>query len=520
MSNSIDKNLKVHLASRSPFLFLVSYEEDRILRHLKKLAGKYYKKLITWTITNGLMVDDVSLGEKYKTPIAALEYIQANEEQTLFILQDFHPNLEDTKVIRKFRDLISFLQTSASAIILISPKLTIPDELEKDMIVMDYPLPGIEDIENLYKIIEKGVAQNPRYEIDLKGDEHEQLLNALLGLTENEAKNVLAKALVSDSTLDISDLEVILSEKEQIIRKSGMLECYSSPERLSTIGGLDELKAWLISRKAAFSVQAREFKLPYPKGLLVIGVPGCGKSLIAKAIAKEWGQPLLKLDVGRLFGSFVGSSEENIRKSIQVAEAVAPAILWIDEIEKGFAGIKSQADSGTSARVFSTFLTWMQEKSSAVFVIATANDISALPPEMLRKGRFDEIFFVDLPLEDERELILDIHLKKRQRDPKTYNIDIRLLAKASSEYSGAELEQAIIASLFKAFSEEKEISTEIILSCIKETYPLAKTMSEPVQEMREWSKNRARYASNKFRDTQGKLHSVKHWSNLGSVEEL
>lgn len=270
MSDSIENNLKVHLASRSPFLFMVSYEEDRVLRHLKKLAGKYYKKVFTWTITNGLVIDEESLDEKYQGPFAALEYIQANQDQALFILQDFHPYMEDSKITRKLRDLISFLQGAASAIIILSPKLTIPEELEKDIIVMDYPLPGFKEIQNLYKVIEKGVSQNARFEIDLKEDEHEQLLSALLGLTENEAKNVLAKALVSDSSLNISDLDIILSEKEQIIRKSGMLECYSSPERLNTIGGLDELKNWLISRKAAFSIQARELNLPYPKGLLTI----------------------------------------------------------------------------------------------------------------------------------------------------------------------------------------------------------------------------------------------------------
>lgn len=517
MTIAIDEALRIHLASRSPYLFVVSWEEDRVLKHLERLRPEHYGSLFTWSITRGLVTGDESLGEQYTGPYAALEYIEAHRESALFVLQDFHPYLSDSRLIRKLRDLIPALQTSASAIIFVAPKLVVPLELEKDMIVMDYPLPTLEDARQLFGAIERGVARNPRLTIDLDDEARDALMHATLGLTENETKNVLAKALISDASLTAADLDVILAEKEQIIRKSGLLECYSSPENFGDIGGLDQLKEWLESRRAAFAPRAREFYLPYPKGLLAIGVPGCGKSLIAKAVATRWRQPLLRMDVGRLFGSLVGSSEENIRRTIQVAEAVAPAILWIDEIEKGFAGIKSAGDSGTSARVFSTFLTWMQEKTSPLFVIATANDISSLPPELLRKGRFDEIFFVDLPLEEERRAILDIHLKKRGRDPARLTIDLDDLARTASGFSGAELEQIIVSALFTAYSAGTDLTTDILRRAIQETYPLAQTMREPIARMREWAEHRARYASAQRRDTEGKLHDARRWERLGAV---
>jgi SpoVK/Ycf46/Vps4 family AAA+-type ATPase len=283
------------------------------------------------------------------------------------------------------------------------------------------------------------------------------------------------------------------------------------------VGGLDQLKEWLRGREAAFSVRAREFGLPYPKGLLLIGVPGCGKSLTAKAVAHAWSQPLLRLDVGRVFGSLVGSSEENIRRVIQVAEAVAPAVLWIDEIEKGFAGTSGVGDSGTSARVFSTFLTWMHEKRSPVFVMATANDIRALPPEMLRKGRFDEIFFVDLPYQEEREEILRLHLTKRGRDPERLGIDVAAVAGAARDFSGAELEQVVVAALFREFAAVVPMDTEMLLATVAETYPLAQTMQESIAAMREWARHRARYASPRWRDETGRVMETERWERLGAV---
>ncbi|HEU4752735.1 MAG TPA: AAA family ATPase, partial [Armatimonadota bacterium] len=291
------------------------------------------------------------------------------------------------------------------------------------------------------------------------------------------------------------DLPIILSEKEQTIRKSGLLEYYRAATSLEQIGGMDVLKDWLTKRSIAFDEQAKQYGLPAPKGVLLIGVQGCGKSLTAKAIAGFWGLPLLRLDVGRLFNSLVGSSEENVRTAIRVAESVAPAVLWVDEIEKSMSGSQSSAysDGGTSARVLSSFLTWLQEKTAPVFVVATANSIDQLPPELLRRGRLDETFFVDLPDIREREEILRIHLENRGRAAAEF--DLSLLAESTDGFSGAEIEQCVIAGLFDAYSAGAPLSDEILTRCARDTVPLSRTMKEPIDRLRAWAEGRARRAS-------------------------
>lgn len=515
---NIDEAIKIHLSSRCPFVYLVSWEEERILTRLTPALNTLFSRIYTWTVTEGLApLNGKPLDEKYKGPYETLNFIASNNEKALFLLLDFHPYISEAKITRKMRDLIHNLQSTSSCVMILSPKLTLPKELEKDIAVLDYPLPGLEDVKSLFRTIEAGVKNNPRLSIKLNEEEKEKMLQAALGLTENEAKNVFAKALVTDSTLDIKDISLILEEKQQLIRKSGILEYYPAADTFSAVGGMDELKTWLKARAGAFTKKARDFKLPLPKGLLLLGVPGCGKSLTAKAVATEWRQPLLKLDVGRLFGGLVGSSEENIRRTIHLAEAVAPAVLWIDEIEKGFSGVKSAGDSGTTARVFSTFLTWMQEKTSPIFVIATANDISSLPPELLRKGRFDEIFFVDLPFAYERESIFDIHIKKKGRDAGALGIDLKSLAKESEGFSGAEIEQVVTDALFKAFAAGGDLNSELIARSLKETYPLAETMKETIMQMRTWAQFRARYASSHWRSQDGEIKKIERWAGLGDL---
>ncbi|MDH5511466.1 MAG: AAA family ATPase, partial [Nitrospinota bacterium] len=308
-------------------------------------------------------------------------------------------------------------------------------------------------------------------------------------------RRIFSKALLHDYKLDGTDIDLILFEKKQLIRKSGSLEYFDASETISDVGGMDSLKKWLVARRESFTPRARDYGLPLPKGLLLLGVQGCGKSLTSKAIASLWNQPLLRLDMGKIFSSFIGSSEENMRRAIATAESLAPVILWIDEIEKGFSGIKSSGatDAGVTSRIFGTFLTWMQEKTKAVFVIATANSISDLPPELLRKGRFDEIFFIDLPTEEERKEIIRIHISKRKRDVSKYNIDE--LAKASHGYSGAELEMAIVESMYTAFGDKREFNDKDITTAVKESVPLSRTMAEEIQKLREWAYQRARLAS-------------------------
>lgn len=511
----VEDFIRVHLAARCPYLHVRTHEEDRVRERLEAIAKPLFERTWLWSVTEGLRTTGgTTLGEDSCGPMRALEHLAADSKRCLYIFLDFHPYLREAKVVRKLRDLIGPLQSSSSSVVFLSPHLDVPDELEKEITFVEYPLPDADNLRELLSQIEKGVRANPSLSVDLDEEGRDALVRAALGLTENEAKNVLAKALARDRTLDARDVDVILADKAQIVRKSGVLEYFSSLEDFGSLGGLEQLKAWLKVRAQAFGPKARDFGLPAPKGLLLIGIPGCGKSLTAKIVAKEWSQPLLKLDVGKLFGGLVGASEENIRRTIRFAEAIAPCVLWIDEIEKGFSGFKALGDSGTTARVFSTFLTWMQEKTSPVFVMATANDISLLPPEFLRKGRFDEIFFVDLPFPAERKEILNIHLHKRKRDPQTLGIDLDRLVEASEGFSGAELEEAVVSGLFDAFASGRELDTDAIKSAIEATYPLSETMPEPIRNMREWAKERARYASIQWRDEHGKSHAAERWASI------
>ena len=345
----------------------------------------------------------------------------------------------------------------------------------------------------LLKSVCVSITQNNRKAVNLNLNEAQALVRAAQGLTLTEAENAFAKGIVNDGVLNGSDISLVLKEKQQLIRKSGNLEFYPSDLKLSEVGGLQNLKHWLLLRGKAFSSQATGFGLPSPKGVLLLGAPGCGKSLTAKAIANSWQMPLLRLDFGKIFSGLVGSSEENMRRALKVAEGISPAVLWIDEIEKGLAGGTSgTSDGGTGARVFGTFLTWMQEKTSTVFVVATANRIDALPPELLRRGRFDEIFFMDLPTPGSRAEILQIHLKKRNRPIEKF--DINQLVSATESFSGAELEHVIVEGLFAAYHENRELETRDILNAIKSTIPLSVTYAEELKRIREWSKTRARPA--------------------------
>jgi SpoVK/Ycf46/Vps4 family AAA+-type ATPase len=393
------------------------------------------------------------------------------------------------------RDLATHLKNSYKTVVLTAPTLQLPQELEKDVTVLDFDLPTSEELRSLLDRTVTEVNENTRMSLEIDSEAREMIIRAALGLTLTEAENVFAKTLVMDGKLDVEDIPIILSEKEQIIRKSGLLEFFRADERMSHVGGLEVLKDWLRKRTMAFTEGAQRFGLPAPKGILMIGVQGCGKSLCAKAAAALWQMPLLRLDMGRMFSSLVGSSEENMRKAIRVAESVAPALLWIDEIEKGFAGSQSStfSDAGTTSRVFGGFMTWLQEKTSPVFVVATANDISQLPPELLRKGRFDEIFFVDLPAPRERAEIAGIHLAKRQRDPAAF--DLAPLAEATDGFSGAEIEQAIVSALFDAFAGGEELTTAHVLKACRESIPLSRTMREAIDTLRSWADGRARPAS-------------------------
>jgi len=491
------------IRARYPILYIVSAEESRVQQLVVEIAQRRQKKLFEWSCSTGIVPVGTSIqSQKHrnaptKEPLVALDQVIDQVEPAIFIFKDFHPYLSKNNfaVVRKLKEIALQLKNSFKTIILVSPTLEIPTELEKEVTVLSFPLPSREDLAALLDRIIEEVKQFKRVKIDLDDVGRERLLQASLGLTLGEAENVFAKIIVKDERLTGEDVNEVLSEKQQIIRKSGLLEYYATNETFSHVGGLSVLKDWLRKRAVAFTEEARAFGLPAPKGMLLLGVQGCGKSLCAKAVSCLWQLPLLRFDMGRMFGSLVGSSEENVRRAIAVAESVAPAILWVDEIEKAFAGAQGSGvtDGGTTARVFGTFLTWLSEKTAPVFVVATANDISQLPPELLRKGRLDEIFFVDLPSEEERLEIFRIHLAKRNREPEQF--DLETLTARSGNFSGAEIEQAIISALYDAFYAKHELRTEDILRALLQTVPLSKTMDEQISRLRGWATGRARNAS-------------------------
>lgn len=497
----IEKEIEILIRARYPIIYIESYEELRVEEILNRIAITRKKNLFCWSSIRGIYQYGISLqskkaiDESTRDPMIALDRIIETVEPAIYLFKDFHPYMNEPTIVRKLRELSQYLKTSYKTLILLSPILRIPPELDKEITYIRFGLPDLKEMEALLNRIIKEVNEKTNLKIQIDENIKERLLHAALGLTLTEAENVFAKALVIDSKLDENDIPLILSEKEQIIRKSGILEFYPVQESFAEIGGLKILKSWLSKRQLAFAEKAKEFGLPAPKGVLLIGVQGCGKSLTAKAVAGLWKLPLLRLDVGKLFSSFVGSSEENMRRAIQLAESIAPAILWIDEIEKAFSGAQSSAfsDAGTTARVFGSFITWLQEKTAPVFVIATANNIEQLPPELLRKGRLDEIFFVDLPSKEERKQIFEIHLKKRKRDPS--NFDLEKLATEAEGFSGAEIEQAIISALFDVFSKQMPLTTNDIIKSLRETVPLSVTMKENINYLRNWAKGRARNAS-------------------------
>jgi hypothetical protein len=506
MTTSFVKDLATYIRAGYPIITIVSTEEDRALELIDELLKqkemwKRPRKLFVWSISRGLVDAEGRPVAKEDTrrPEQALAFVAQYAEGALFLFKDFHPYLKDNApnaplLIRMLRDLVPELKGSPRTLLWLSPLLQIPPELQKDITVVDLPLPSEAEYRQILDRLVEQVRGNPTVTVTLDEDAIEAIAKACQGLTRSEAENALAKAIVSQQGLTGRDIRAILEEKEQIIRKSGILEYTAAVDDFNGIGGLDNLKAWLRQRNEGFSQKARDFGLPNPRGVMLVGVPGCGKSLCAKAVAAEWRKPLLKFDLGRVFAGLVGESEERMRKALSVAEGVAPCVLWIDELEKGLAGIGGQGDSGVATRVFGTLLTWMEEKAQPVFVVATANDISQLPPELLRKGRLDEIFFVDLPTPRNRAEILMIHLNRRKRIPTDY--DIASVARATEGFSGAELEELVINALYDAFSApEQELKTEHLLKGAREIIPLARSRAREIEALRQWATIHCRLAA-------------------------
>ncbi len=469
-------------------LYIISPEEARVEAELKTVADELGYSLFAWSATDGLVDTSDGNVRQANDPFEAITAVDELPESAIVLLRDFHMFLEDGNpvLVRAIRDTLVRCKAAGKCLVMLGCRQVLPPELERDMVVIHFALPDKVQL----GVVLDGICVSAGLE-NPDGDDRGRILDAATGMTCSEAENAFALSVVECRRIDPV---VVAREKAQTVKKNGLLEIVEVRETLDDIGGLDTLKSWLIQRREAFGERAREYRLPPPKGVLLLGVPGTGKSLTAKAAANVLQRPLIRLDMGALMGSLVGESEANLRAAIHVAEAIAPCIVWVDELDKGLAGSKSSGatDGGTSARVFGSLISWMQERSSPVFIIATANDVTQLPPELLRKGRWDEIFWTDLPNREERQAIWRIKISQVGRDAAQY--DVEALVGRSDGYTGAEIEGVVADGLYRAFGENREPTTDDIQQALRDTVPLSK-LSDQVDSLRKWAKGRARPAT-------------------------
>ena len=486
--------LALFLKARYPIIYINTVEEDRVEYVIRKsIKTNLNRSIYSWDFIDGYTNNPNNQGFGKRNPLQALELVERLNAETpaLFLLKDFNRFLSDLSISRKLRNISRILKLQPKTIIIIGSDLAIPKELQELITVLQFQLPLEDEIrQELNRLISS-------LNITVEPDLFDNLTRACQGLSLERIRRVLSKIIATYKTIDENSISVLLSEKKQIISQTEILEYCSVNEKISNLGGLNNLKDWLTKRKTAFTIQASNYGLPTPRGLLLIGIQGTGKSLTAKAIANDWQLPLLKLDVGKLFGGIVGESESRLRQMINVAETISPCILWIDEIDKAFTNTESKGDSGTSNRVLATFISWLSEKTKPVFVISTANNIELLPLEIIRKGRFDEIFFLDLPKKEEREEIFKIHLQDFR--PDSWELfDYGKLAQLSESFSGAEIRQSIIEGMYLAFYEKREVTTDDICLALKELIPLANLESTQMMALQNWaSSGQIRLASSK-----------------------
>ncbi len=504
-----DSDIELSILAYDPLIYVVTAEEERFIRELERICLKRRRRLWVHSISSGVynvyFKHAEGTGKKphrgflqpqLSDPVALLEDLRGRStSDNLIVLLDFHAVLKDGLLKRMLKEVGQRFRETRNTAMIVSPVVDLPADIEHEFGLHHFPPPcrevlaaKLDSVLTSLRLRGTPIALQP-------GDE-ERIVETGIGLTFRDFEGALRRTVARGSgQTGAQAVADVLQAKRQAVRKSGILEWHDARESMDEVGGMNILKAWLCKRQRAFTDDAARFGLPRPKGVLLLGVPGCGKSLIAKACAALWRQPLLQLDSGRLFSSPVGSSEESCRKAIQLAEYMAPCILWIDEVEKALAGVASSSytDGGTAARVFGTIATWLQEKTAGVFVIATANTVASLPPELIRRGRWDEIFFMDLPGVQGRREIFGIHIAKSGRIAGEFDLDC--LAAASSGFSGAEIEQAVVSGLYDAFNEDRALTTGDILTSIRTILPLSKTMEEPVQALRSWALTRARLAS-------------------------
>ena len=514
---NVIEELELLIRSKRTVLNLVCHEENKVLSALEEICSKADTSwdLIKWDIVSGLHSTfpeflPTKESEKQLDQEEVLSWFEnlmvPKNKFVILVMKDFNKFLGsnnyrgqvENKVVRHIKNLSQLFTIQNKTIIFLSSNYDIPADLDKYIHFVDWPLPEKIDIENKLKDLLARASKRKdlveKFQVEYSNEDFELIINSFRGLTLSECEQICAYCMIKFPRLMP---DVISIQKKEIIRKSGLLEWISSDIDMESIGGLENLKQWLGKRKEAFSQDAIDYGLPSnPKGLLLVGIQGAGKSLFAKGISSFWNFPLIRLDMGKVFSGIVGSSEHNMRQVFKVVESVAPCILWCDEIDKGMSGGRSSGntDGGTTSRVLGSWLTWMQEKTAPVFVVATANDVSNLPPELLRKGRFDEIFFVDLPNDNERDKIFKIHLAQRKRDYKKF--DIHSLVKESQNFTGAEIESSIEAAMYEAFSDNKrDITTKDILLSLKNSVPIAIIMKEEINALRQWASERARSAS-------------------------
>lgn len=490
-AESLD-DLRSRVLSEYAILLLRTYEEERWENELADLALELERGLVVWSVTSGPQPALRSNGDGRPDPLAFLEEIEDYPPDHLFLLKDLHPFLSDPKVVRKLRDMVVRLRAEHKTLLLMAPVDEIPLELMKDVSVIELPLPGQEEMrQELMSVLDE---RDGAVSIDVDPRQEEHLLNAVLGLTAQEARKAFARALQGQEEITDDVYAALVREKRHMVQGSDLLEFFDLEEGLSDIGGLEGLKEWVTLRAEAFSIDAQERGISNPKGVLLVGVQGCGKSLSAKAIARLLGFPLVRLDLSNLLEAQRGSSEQNLRDVLQVMETIAPSVLWMEEIDKAFAGFDEEAATdATMSRIFGRFLTWLQEHTEPVFVVATANNVSHLPPELLRRGRFDELFFVDLPNFYERQAIFKIHLTKRGWKPEKF--DIEELATATEGYSGAEIETIVNSAVIESYSQGRMLTQKDMLEAKDLTVPLSVTMEDKIFDLREWARTRCRPAT-------------------------
>ena len=474
--------LKTLVGSMHPVVVIESLEEERVDELVASAAAELGLPLFTWTITQGFVRHGGTHAVHRTTdPVTVLRHIGTLTVQGLFYLKDLTVPRSDAAAMRAFREAVQAAERCRSTLLLTGASIALPVEIVHKAVPLRLRLPDREDLRKTMQQTLQALRQQHAFDLALGPDELEQVLDTLSGLTIGQARQAIAWAVLQDNRLSVADLPRLIARKAETIQDSGLLEFYPPEGNSFELGGFERFKGWLTRARVGFTAEARRLGLPPPRGVLIVGVQGCGKSLAAKVVAREWQQPLLKLDAGRLYDNYIGETEKNLRRALDVATALAPAVLWIDEIEKGFATGR-ESDGGVSRRLLGSFLTWLQERDAPVFVIATANDLSTLPPELLRKGRFDEIFFVDLPDDAERETIIQIHLRLRRQDLTTF--ELPQLVHATEGFSGAEIEQAIVSSLYRALHERQPLTTAALVKEIQSTTPLSVSRREDIESIR------------------------------------